>query len=176
MKMFNKIAAALLSVLTVASMGIVISASATNYDNPTDQYGKPYNPNTADTSWLAGNDYCRPKFNDSSIYVKNVSMIYGAYVDVRGRASKYGSDYAVSINGHSTSNVYLPANRAGEIYQGINEHRNPQLSYAHVYFKKPNGSTGATSGVWSPDCAGSYSPLNKREFEEKNRKNRLKLL
>lgn len=156
--MFNKIAAALLSVLTVASMGIVISASATNYDNPTDQYGNPYNPNTADTSWLAGNDYCRPKFNGSSIYVKNVSMIYSAEVDVRGRASKYGVDYLVPINGHSASNVYLPPNRTSEIYQGINEHRNPQLSYAYVYFKKSSSSNGAASGVWSPDCNGSYLP------------------
>ena len=54
MKIFHKIAAAMTSALVVASMGVVISASATNYDNPTDQYGNPYNPNTADTSWDAG--------------------------------------------------------------------------------------------------------------------------
>ena len=93
MKIFHKIAAAMTSALVVASMGVVISASATNYDNPTDQYGNPYNPNTADTSWDAGatvHDYCRPKFNDSSVYVYNYSMTHSAKVTVIRELSRQG--------------------------------------------------------------------------------------
>lgn len=162
MKMFNKIAAAMLSVLTVASMGIVISASATDYYDPTNNYGNLYNPNTKDSSWNAGateHDYCRRKFNASSVYVCNYSMSHSAYVDVYGRLNQTSSDQPVSINGHKATNVKLPANRAGEIYQGINEH-NPTYKYAHVYFRDADSDYGAAYGVWSPDCAYSYGPLN----------------
>ena len=162
MKMFNKIAAAMFSVVTAASMGIVISVSATDYSDPRDQNGNLYSPNTKDTSWNAGDsvhDYCRRKFTDSSVYVCNYSMTHAANVDVYGRVGKYDSDVPVSINGHKTYNVYLPANRAGEIYQGIYEH-NPRCLYAHINFKDADTAYGAAYGVWSPDCAGSYSPLN----------------
>lgn len=154
---FNKIVAGLLSALTVSAMCIATSVFATDYSNPTDQYGNPYNPNTGDTQWYAGNDYCRPKFNDSSIYVQNVSMSYGAYVDVKGRSYLYGENFPVSIGGHATSNIYLPANRTAGIYQGIYEYG---YSFAHITFRKANTNAGAASGNWSPDCSGSYPTLN----------------
>lgn len=156
---FNKIVAGLLSALTVSAMCIATSVFATDYTNPTDQYGYPYIPNTLDTQWYAGNDYCRPKFNNSSIYVQNVSMLYGAYVDVAGRETATGYNYSVSIGSYYTTNIYLPANRTGEIYQGIAEHRNPKLNYAHITFRKANSSAGVASGNWSPDCAGTYDEV-----------------
>lgn len=160
MKIFHKIAATITSALVVASIGVAISASATNYDNPTDQYGNPYNPNTADTSWNAGatvHDYCRPKFNDSSVYVYNYSMTHSAKVTVKGRKSKTSADVSVSINGHPTANITLPANNEREIYQGIIENG---CTFAHVTFNDADTANGAAYGVWSPDCAGSFTPIN----------------
>jgi hypothetical protein len=151
---------ALLSALTISTLCIGVSASATNQEVHINEDIMSYDANTADTQWYANNNYCRPKYNASSIYVKNVSMQYSAYVDVYGNEFPNGHDYYVSINGHNATNVSLPPNREGEIYQGIHEHTNPILNYAHVYFRNPSGSTGTASGVWSPDCSGSYSPLN----------------
>lgn len=156
----RKIAAVITSALTVASMGVIISASATDYTNPTDQYGNPYNPNTGDTQWNVSDtnpDYCRPKFRDTSVYVKNYSMTNNAKVSVYGRASKYGKDESVSINGHKTVGIILPANNTREIYQGIHEYG---YTFAHIYFENAGLPNNQPYGVWSPDCAGSYTPLN----------------
>lgn len=57
MKMFNKIAAAMFSVVTAASMGIVISVSATDYSDPRDQNGNLYSPNTKDP--MNTSSYCK---------------------------------------------------------------------------------------------------------------------
>ncbi|MDE5854570.1 MAG: hypothetical protein K2H19_05855 [Ruminococcus sp.] len=155
----RKIATVITSALTVASMGVIISASAIDYTNPTDQYGNPYNPNTGDTSWSveasSSSDYCRPKFNDSSIYVKNYSMISNVQVSVYGRKSKTGKDVSVGMSGHKTVGLTFPANNTREIYQKINENG---CTFAHIVFK--NTGSNRPYGVWSPDCVGSYTPLN----------------
>lgn len=109
------------------------------------------NPNTTDTVWYAGNDYCRRKFTDSSLYVKNSSMYHNVTLNVWGRKTKYGNDEGVG-GSVTVFNLTLPANSIREVRQNINEN---SCLYAHIYFV----GSGA-SGVWSPDCSGSYQKLN----------------
>ena len=66
-------------------MAVSVSASAGNIGN---------------TPWEAGGDrYLRPKFNDSSIYVQNVSKICSTKISVFGRnylVNKYENHYTVA--------------------------------------------------------------------------------
>jgi hypothetical protein len=160
MKKIKKILVAITATLGVAMIGPNSTVSATNYYNPTNQYGYPYNPNIVDTQWAADanpNDYCRPKFTDSSVYVYNYSMTHSAIVTIKGRKTQTGADIGVSYNGHETEGITLPPNNEREIYQGIIEN---QCTYAHITFDDADTYYGAAYGVWSPDVVGSFTPLN----------------
>lgn len=154
MKRMRKIAAAVVAALAAMSMGVVLSVSAaTDYSEPVIPI---HNPNTTDSSWpLSGSsvlkDYCRRKYNDTSIYVTN-STGYAVSVNVYGRKTKTGADVDVSGTSFSTTNLTLPANSVKQIRQLIHE---KNCSYAHIYF----GGTGG-SGLWSPDSVGNYPKIN----------------
>lgn len=141
MKAFKKIAAFFAATLMTASMAVSISASAGN---------------TSDTPWEAGNEYTRPKYDATSIYVQNVSMIYSTKVSVYGRKSSNGDNLPVNTyNGRTlaTIGLTLPPNSQRLIRQFINE---KGYSYAHISFY--NGNTAC--GQWSPDSVGSYPTIN----------------
>lgn len=66
MKTFKKFIAVLSTVITVTSMMSIASANATDFTESTPRF----HPNTGDTNWSVGNDYCRVKENSSSVLVR----------------------------------------------------------------------------------------------------------
>lgn len=139
-KMTKKISAVLCSLTVMLSSATALMANAGN---------------TSDTSWSSGYDYCRPKLDDTSVYVKNTSDYYYAYASVYGEDSATGKqDIDVSYyNGTrlNTKNLTIPARSERQIRQFVYELRH---QYVHIYF------TGNSSGWWSPDSSGSYTLAN----------------
>ncbi|MDE5854989.1 MAG: hypothetical protein K2H19_08020 [Ruminococcus sp.] len=139
-KMTKKISAVLCSLTVMLSSATALMANAGN---------------TSDTQWYSGHDYCRRKYDDTSVYVKNSSDYYYSYASVYGETTANGNQKKdVSRYGGTklaTENLTIPARSERQIRQFVYELGYP---YVHIYF------TGSGYGVWSPDSVGSYTLAN----------------
>ena len=126
MKVTNRAISTLLSLVTMVSMTSMVATAA----------------NTSDTAWLGGNEYCRYKADDSSVYVMNTSMLYGTYVTVYGEYSATGNEKH-DIGGGVT---YVPPNSVCYITQYCYEWGYP---YLHICFSVIDNRPAG--GWWSPD-------------------------
>ena len=139
-KMTKKISAVLCSLTVMLSSATALMANAGN---------------TSDTKWSSGNNYCRAKDDDTSIYVKNSSDYYYSYASVYGETT--ANDNQKKDVGYyngtrlTTQNLTLPARSERQIRQFVHELGYP---YVHIFF------TGSGYGVWSPDSVGSYTLAN----------------
>lgn len=139
-KIMRKIGAAL------CSLTVMMSSASALMTNAGD---------TTDTQWASGNNYCRRKYDDTSVYVKNTSDYYYAYASVYGE-NKEDEKYKKPVNYYNgkrlaTENLTIPARSERQIRQFVYELTYP---YVHIYF------TGSSSGWWSPDSSGSYTLAN----------------
>ena len=144
------------AVITATSMMSIASANAADFTESTPRY----HPNTGDTDWSVGHDYCRVKEDSSSVYVKNVSLLYTAKVSVYGADYVNGTLVNYTVNGQNFSalNLTLPVNCERQIRQNVWEYGH---TYAHIYFANPGSGYNSSCGKWSPDCYGtSYTYLN----------------
>lgn len=159
MKLFNKFISFMsAAIMTVSAVSFSFANAATDFTEPSPLP----NPNTADTNWSVGHDYCRQKFDASSVYVSNTSYyyakadVYGAIVTVNNGVKSVSENKYVGGSTFSATNVTIPANRKGLIRQNVHENG---YSYVHIYFKTYSGTNGG-SGKWSPDSYGTYDLLN----------------
>lgn len=139
-KMMKKIGAAL------CSLTVMMSSASALMTNAGD---------TTDTQWSSGYDYCRRKYDKTSVYVKNTSDYYYAYASVYGEYTEDGAQKK-PVNYYNgtrlaTENLTIPARSERQIRQFVGEIGYP---YVHIYF------TGNSSGWWSPDSVGSYTLAN----------------
>ena len=112
--------------------------------------------NTGNTSWEAGHEYVRPKYDCTSIYVQNVSVIYSTKVSVYGR--DYSSNENKMVNTYDgrtivTTGLTLPPNCERFIRQFVHENYYPMACISFY-----NGNTAC--GQWSPDSVGSNPTIN----------------
>lgn len=160
MRIFNRFISFMsAAVMTVSALSFTFANAATDFT----EASPLLNPNTADTNWSVGHDYCRRKYNSSSVYVSNTSYyyakadVYGAIVTEKDGVKSISEDKSVDGSNFSATNVTIPAQRVGRIRQNVHENGR---SYVHIYFKTYSGSNSG-SGKWSPDCSStSYDCFN----------------
>lgn len=159
MKLFNKFISFMsAAIMAVSAVSFSFANAATDFTEPSPLLS----PNTGDTNWSVGHDYCRQKFNATSVYVSNTSNyyakadVYGAVVNENNGTKYIVENTYVGSPNFSVMNVTIPANRKGLIRQNVNENRR---SYVHIYFKTYSGGYSG-SGKWSPDSYGTYDLLN----------------
>ena len=103
----------------------------------------------------------RLKGDDSSVYLKPKTMtntLSKVYVVIYGAANNTGAGeknctYKNRHYYYTRSNLY----NAYEVYNTVFEDK--EVSHAALGIEAASGS-GSTSGVWSPDTAGSFPELN----------------
>ncbi len=152
MKILRRIAILATTLLSASSvLAISSSAALSKKENEAKAmafYNAPY-------TWSGICDRSEIKYNDSSVYVSNVSLYNGTTVSVYGASGTNRWERCDVGNGYiQTENLYLPANCERNIYQNVWENG---YYYAHIYF---TGNASA-SGRWTPNSPSeSYTSLN----------------